>query len=185
MRMRPIVYAIFFGSPHALLGPGRNLDSHGSQVLVVGMQLAHLCAQLNIDQRMPFDTRDEIVGRRAPQRLSADAHRHTRPGVREIQNSMRSGVPSPDDDHVLALAEGRFAAAGAVVDAATEQLVHAFDVESAPVDTGRDDRDRGRDFDPAFERESHRTVAILVEGRHFAQHHDLAPETLCLPTRKP
>jgi hypothetical protein len=35
-------------------------------VLVVGMQLAHLCAQPNIDQRVLFDPRDEIVGRGTP-----------------------------------------------------------------------------------------------------------------------
>ena len=64
----------------------------------------------------------------------------------EVQHSLSRGVARADDQHVVTPALHRLAAAGAVVDAAPEQLIHAVDLEAAPVHARRDERDAAREL---------------------------------------
>ena len=78
------------------------------------------------------------------------AHQHHDPlGVaREVERRLAGGVGGADDVHVLALDLGGLARAGAVVDAASGELVEPVGVEPAVGDAGGDDHGARLDLAP-------------------------------------
>ena len=118
------------------------------------------------------------------------ARRRARPSSRARPRSRDSSPPGRPScrrrrRHVVAAALHRLAPAGAVVDAAAEQLLHALDLEPPPVHPRRGDHDVGAHLGRRWRASSRGPRPSSSGCRDAAQHQELRAEALRLPAGEP
>jgi hypothetical protein len=87
-------------------------EADGDQPLAVAVHRRQLRGPPDVDQRIPLDALHQVGGHRLPEPVTADEHRHPRPGGSKVENGLSGRISGADHDHRVAAALCCLAAAG-------------------------------------------------------------------------
>ena len=135
--------------------------------------------QPHFDQRVMLDPLDQVGGHRLRNAVAAHDHVHARARAGQVHGRLAGRVAGAYDHHVVAAALQRLGAPGAVVDAATEQLVDPVDLEPPPLHPRRGERHVGGHLLVAVRAQPDLAAVDRAAG-NAREDHQLGPELLRL-----